>query len=292
VIEQAEETPNENAEDTEQAFDDNLAFEEDHPESSEDGAFVVELDGFEGPIDLLLVLAREQKVDLANISILQLANQYLAFVEEARRHNLELAADYLVMAAWLAYFKSKMLLPDLSTEEEPTGSEMAEALKFQLLRLESMQKAGRNLLKRPLLGQGFFSRSDPERFRAISKSVIDATLYDLLKAYGEMHRHKNSLEALHIEPVNMFTVEDAIQRFERLLGKFPDWESLWRFLPDDMQEGIMTRSAIATTFTACLELAKQGRLRIRQNQTFGPIFLRAQTREQPSPVIEQEQNDS
>ena len=283
---------NEEPNETEQEFDENPEFEEDHPESGEDGAFVVELDGFEGPIDMLLVLAREQKVDLANISILQLANQYLAFVEEARRHNLELAADYLVMAAWLAYFKSKMLLPDLSSEEEPTGSEMAEALKFQLLRLESMQKSGRNLLKRPLLGQGFFGRGNPERFRAISKSVIDATLYDLLKAYGDMHRHKSSLEALHIEPVNMYTVEDAIQRFERLLGKFPDWESLWRFLPGDMQEGLMTRSAMATTFTACLELAKQGRLRIRQNQTFGPIFLRAQTREQPSPIVTQERNDS
>jgi segregation and condensation protein A len=281
---------NEEPNETEQEFDENPEFEEDHPESGEDGAFVVELDGFEGPIDMLLVLAREQKVDLANISILQLANQYLAFVEEARRHNLELAADYLVMAAWLAYFKSKMLLPDLSSEEEPTGSEMAEALKFQLLRLESMQKSGRNLLKRPLLGQGFFGRGNPERFRAISKSVIDATLYDLLKAYGDMH--KSSLEALHIEPVNMYTVEDAIQRFERLLGKFPDWESLWRFLPGDMQEGLMTRSAMATTFTACLELAKQGRLRIRQNQTFGPIFLRAQTREQPSPVVTQERNES
>ena len=282
----------EQPEETIEEFDENLEFEEDHPESSEEGAFVVALDGFEGPIDMLLVLAREQKVDLANISILQLANQYLAFVEEARRHNLELAADYLVMAAWLAYFKSKLLLPDLSSEDEQTGSEMAEALKFQLQRLESMQKAGRNLLKRPLLGQGFFGRGDPERFRAISKSVVDATLYDLLKTYGEMHRHQASLEALHIEPVNMFTVEDAIQRFERLLGKFPDWESLWRFLPDELQEGLMTRSAMATTFSACLELAKQGRLRIRQNQTFGPIFLRAQTREQPTPVVTQERNDS
>jgi segregation and condensation protein A len=273
-------------------FNENLEFEEDHPVKSEDGAFVVALDGFEGPIDMLLVLAREQKVDLANISILQLADQYLAFVQEARRQNLELAADYLVMAAWLAYFKSKMLLPDLSTEEEPSGSEMAEALKFQLQRLEAMQNAGRGLMKRPVLGQGFFSRGDPERFRAISKAVIGDSLYDLLKAYGDMVRHKTARESLQIEPVNLHTVEDAIQRFERLLGAFPDWESLWRFLPSDLQEGLMTRSAMATTFTACLELAKQGRLRIRQNQTFGPIFLRAQTPDQPSPVITEERNDS
>jgi len=261
------------------------------PSAFSPAAFVVDVEGFEGPIDMLLVLAREQKVDLANISILQLADQYLAFVQSARRHNLELAADYLVMAAWLAYLKSKMLLPEIGTEEEPTGTEMAEALKFQLLRLEAMQKAGRNLIKRPLLGQGFFGRGDPERFRAITKSVIDATLYDLLKAYGDMSRHKNAMEALHIEPVKMFTVEDAIKRFERLLGKFPDWESIWRFLPHELSDGLMTRSAMATTFTACLELAKQGRLRIRQNQTFGPIFLRAQTPEHPSPVAVQDRND-
>ena len=147
-------------------------------------------------------------------------------------------------------------------------------------------------MKRPLLGQGFFSRGDPERFRAISKSVIDASLYDLLKAYGDMNRHKNAHESLHIEAVNLFTVEDAITRFERLLGTFPDWESLWRFLPRELNDGLMTRSAMATTFTACLELARQGRLRIRQNQTFGPIFLRAQDREHPSPVVMQEQNDT
>ncbi len=274
-------------------FNENLAFEEDRPESSAEGAFIVDLDGFEGPIDMLLQLARSQKVDLANISILQLADQYLAFVQDARRHNLELAADYLVMAAWLAYLKSKMLLPDLSTEEEPTGTEMAEALKFQLQRLEAMQNAGQRLIKRPLLGQGFFGRGDPERFRAISKSVIDASLYELLKAYGDMNRHKTARESLHIEPVNLFTVEDAIMRFERLLGTFPDWESLWRFLPRELSNSLMTRSAMATTFTACLELARQGRLRIRQNQTFGPILLRAQSsREHPSPVVMQEQKDS
>ena len=156
-----------------------------------------------------------------------------------------------------------------------------------------MQNAGQRLIKRPLLGQGFFGRGDPERFRAISKSVIDASLYELLKAYGDMNRHKTARESLHIEPVNLFTVEDAIMRFERLLGTFPDWESLWRFLPRELSNSLMTRSAMATTFTACLELARQGRLRIRQNQTFGPILLRAQSsREHPSPVVMQEQKDS
>ncbi|MEX2449659.1 MAG: ScpA family protein [Rhodospirillales bacterium] len=268
-----------------------IEFEEDHPENAGEGAFIVDLDGFEGPIDMLLAMARHQKVDLAKISILQLADQYLMFVQHARRRNLELAADYLVMAAWLAYLKSKLLLPDLDAQEEPTGEEMAAALTFQLQRLEAMQNAGAKIVKLPQFRQAFFGRGNPERFRAVTKTVIDATLYDLLKAYGDMDRHKNSLQSLHIEPVNLYTVEDAIKRFERLLGTFPDWESLWRFLPRDLQSGLKSRSAMATTFTACLELAKQGRLRIRQNQTFGPIFLRAQSGAPSGPVATQEHND-
>ncbi len=280
--------PNEQNEEPGDFFDD---FEEDRPTSDQEGAFIVDLDGYEGPIDVLLVLARDQKVDLASISILQLADQYLAFVAEARKHNLELAADYLVMAAWLAYLKSRLLLPDLDAEEEPTGEEMAAALTFQLQRLEAMQNAGKKLLERPQLGKTFFGRGDPERFKAITKSVVADKLFDLLKAYGDMNRNKAAREALHIEPVELYTVDDAINRFRRLLGTFPDWESLWRFLPKDLQSGLMARSAMATTFTACLELAREGKLRIRQNQTFGPIFLRAITPEHPTPVVTREHEE-
>ncbi len=161
------------------------------------GTFVVDLDGYEGPIDVLLMLAREHKLDLTRISILALADQYLAFVAEARRTNLELAADYLVMAAWLAYLKSRLLLPDLGEEDEPTGEEMAAALAFQLQRLEVMQDAGQKLMARNRLGQDFFPCGAPETFRALINPVLEVTLFDLLKAYGDQRRRIEG-STLHI----------------------------------------------------------------------------------------------
>ena len=238
-------------------------------------SFVVDLEGFEGPIDVLLQLARDQKVDLVHISILELADQYLGFVAEARRRNLELAADYLVMAAWLAYLKSRLLLPDLSSEEEPSGEEMAAALQYQLRRLEAMQNAGQELLERDRLGQDFFARGQPERFKPREVEILDATLYDLLRAYADQHRRKRAHEPMHIEPFEIFTVEDALQRLRRLLGRTPEWQNLWTFLPDDLKEGILTRSAVASTFSASLEMAKEGKISIRQTSTFGPIFLQS-----------------
>lgn len=239
--------------------------------------FVVDLDGFEGPIDVLLQLARDQKVDLIHISILQLADQYLGFVAEARRHNLELAADYLVMAAWLAYLKSRLLLPDMSSEEEPTGEQMAAALQYQLLRLEGMQTAGQNLMDLPRLRREFFARGLPERFKPREVEILDATLYDLLRAYADQHKRKFAHSTMQIEAFEIYTVEDALVRLRRLLGKTPDWQNLWKFLPDDLKDGILTRSAVASTFSASLEMAKEGKLSIRQTSLFGPIFL--QTRQ-------------
>ncbi len=235
--------------------------------------FVLDLDGYEGPIDVLLQLARDQKVDLVHISILALANQYLEFVAEARRHSLELAADYLVMAAWLAFLKSRLLLPDLSSEEEPSGEEMAAALQYQLLRLESMQKAGQALMQRDRLGQQFFARGNPERFKPREIEILDATLYDLLKAYGDQKRRKDAQTPMQIESFEIFTVEDALQRLRRLMGATPDWQDLWSFLPDNLKGALLTRSAIASTFAASLEMAKEGKVAIRQTDTFGPIFL-------------------
>lgn len=238
-------------------------------------SFVVDLNGYEGPIDVLLQLARDQKVDLVHLSILELADQYLAFVAEARRRNLELAADYLVMAAWLAYLKSRLLLPDMSSEEEPTGEEMANALQYQLRRLEAMQNAGQELMERPRLGQAFFKRGLPERFKPREIEVLDATLYDLLRAYADQHRRKRAHAPMHIEPFEIFTVEDALQRLRRLLGKTPEWQNLWKFLPENLKSGILTRSAVASTFSASLEMAKEGKVSIRQTSTFGPIFLQS-----------------
>jgi segregation and condensation protein A len=238
------------------------------------GSFVVDLDGYEGPIDVLLTLAREHKLDLTKISILALADQYLEFVAKVRRSNLELAADYLVMAAWLAYLKSRLLLPDLGEEDEPTGEQMAAALAFQLRRLEAMQDAGQKLMARSHLGREFFRRGAPETFRALINPVLEVTLYDLLRAYGNQKRRIEG-GTLHIEAFEIFTVEDALHRLQSLLGSSPDWESLWHFLPESVLEGLVQRSAIASTFTASLELAREGKIKLRQSGPFGPIYLKA-----------------
>ena len=238
------------------------------------GGFVVDIDGYEGPIDVLLMLAREQKVDLAHISILQLANQYLAFVAEARRTNLELAADYLVMAAWLAYLKSRLLLPVEGDAEQPSGEEMAAALQFQLRRLESMQEAGARLMSRPQLGQHFFGRGETERFAPVTKIVFDVSLFDLLKAYGEQ-KQRNKESTLHIQPWTLFSVDESLERLRSLIGKTPDWEVLWRFLPAEIKGSFAARSAVASTFAASLEMCKSGQITLRQEDTFGPIYLRA-----------------
>jgi len=235
--------------------------------------FVVDLDGYEGPIDVLLMLAREHKLDLTRISILALADQYLAFVAEARKSNLELAADYLVMAAWLAFLKSRLLLPDLDQEDEPTGEQMAAALAFQLQRLEAMQNAGQQLMARAQLRRDFFSRGQPEFFKALVNPVLEVTLFDLLKAYGDQKLRVHG-GTLHIQPVQFYSVEDALTRLQSLLGSTPDWESLWQFLPDGLLEGLVARSALASTFAASLELAREGKIKLRQSDSFGPIYLK------------------
>jgi len=255
-------------------------FEAARVRETEASAFVVDIDGYEGPIDVLLALARDQKVDLAQISILQLADQYLAFVAHARRVSLELAADYLVMAAWLAYLKSRLLLPDLGSAEEPSGEEMAAALAFQLRRLEAMQDAGARLMARPRLGRDVFARGSPEAFIRPAASVFEVTLYDMLKAYGDLKRMRGA-QRLRIEPWELYTVEDALDHLRRMLAGTSDWESLWRFLPPGLPRGqaggLAARSAVASTFAATLEMTRAGHLRLRQSGPFGPIYLRAET---------------
>lgn len=237
-------------------------------------AFVVNVEGFEGPLDMLLAMARDQKVDLTQISILKLADQYLEFIGHASRVNLELAADYLVMAAWLAYLKSRLLLPVLGGGEEPSGEEMAEALAFHLRRLEAMQQAGAGLLERKRLGLDVFRRGAAEAFDTVHRTVYEVTLYDLLKAYGDFKR-RTQKGTLSIEPFDLYTVEDALNRLRQLVGPTPDWQELSRFLPVGIMDGLMARSALASHFNASLELVKEGRLSIRQDGAFGPIFLRS-----------------
>ena len=238
------------------------------------GELVVDLDGYEGPIDVLLRLAREQKVDLTKISILQLADQYLAFISEARRLSLEIAADYLVMAAWLAYLKSRLLLPAPEPEDEPSAAELAEALAFQLQRLEAMQQAGVRLMARPLLGRDVFARGAPEGLQFVSRTLYDTTLYDLLKAYGDSRR-RGEPAVLEIRAAELFSMDVVLTRLNKIIGKVPEWRSLMSFLPPNLRGGLVERSAVAATFAASLELARSGRLQLRQDIAFGPIYLRS-----------------
>jgi len=235
---------------------------------------VVDLDGYEGPIDVLLALAREQKVDLSRISILQLADQYLAFITAARQLKLEIAADYLVMAAWLAYLKSRLLLPEPQPDDEPSGQELAAALTYQLQRLEAMQQAGARLMARPRLGRDVFRRGAPEGIPVVRHKVYDVTLFELLKAYGE-GRARAEAAVLHIEPTELYSMDDALHRLQRYLGRMPEWRTLASFLPPNLRLGLIGRSAIAATFAASLELVRDGRLELRQDRIFGPIYLRS-----------------
>lgn len=251
-------------------------FESSGPPAPPAGELVVDLDGYEGPIDMLLVLARQQKVDLLNISILQLADQYLAFIAAARRLRLEIAADYLVMAAWLAYLKSRLLLPEPEEDDEPTGPEMAEALAFQLRRLEAMQKAGAKVMNLPRLGRNVFPRGAPEGVQVTRVPVYELSLYELLKAYGDHHRRGHG-EPLEIAPTEVQSIHDALERLGVLLGRVPDWQTLMTFLPKGLRRGVVYRSAVASTFAASLELARSGLIELRQSGTFGPIYLRSRS---------------
>lgn len=258
-------------------FGEDQSFEEDRggirPDRGGD-ALVVDLDGYEGPIDVLLTLAREQKVDLAKISILRLVDQYLAFIASARAVSLEIAADYLVVAAWLAYLKSRLLLPEAPADEEPSGPALAEVLQFQLRRLEAMQEAGRKVLALPQLGRDVFKRGAPEGVPVVRRTVFTATLYDLLKAYGDF-RGRIATSVLHIEPTTLYTVDDAVRRLRSILPGLPDWATLFAFLPEALDTSpILARSALASTFAATLEMAKKGEIELRQGANFGPIYVR------------------
>jgi segregation and condensation protein A len=257
------------------------AFDEAPPRVANDDELVLDLDGFEGPIDALLTLARDQKVDLRKISILELADQYLAFIARARRLRLEIAADYLVMAAWLAYLKSRLLLPEPPADGEPSGADLAAALAFQLQRLEAMQEAGKRLMALPQFGRDFFARGAPEAVKIIDIPVWDVTLFDLLKAYGT-HPGRRREGMLRIAPLNLFSMDDALKRIGDMLGHALDWTVLRSFLPEGMDTPLQRRAALAATFAATLELARDGRIELRQESVFGHIYLRRATRQEPT----------
>ena len=237
-------------------------------------AFKVDLDGFEGPLDLLLELARRQKVDLARISILELANQYLAFVEAARKLRLELAADYLVMAAWLAYLKSRLLLPVPPKAEAQDAAGLADALARRLRRLEQIRRAAELLINRPRIGRDVFARGAPETIGSAPKVTYEATLYDLLSAYARQAQ-KRARTHVRMRKREVWSLAEAREALTRLLGQTMEWTDLESWLIAYGVEPKMRRTARASSFSASLELVREGLMEFRQERAFAPLYVRA-----------------
>lgn len=237
-------------------------------------ALIVDVEGFEGPLDLLLTLSRTQKVDLRKISVLELALQYLAFVEKARHLRIELAADYLVMAAWLAFLKSRLLLPPDPTEDGPSGEELAAHLAFQLERLQGMRDAAAKLMARDQLGRDFFVRGIPEDVTRLRRVTYTATLLDLMQGYARI-RTKDEFRPFVMDRDAVMTMEQALERMRGLIGYAGDWTDLTSYLPEGWEvDPARRRSATAANFAATLEMAKRGEIELRQGDVFSPIQIR------------------
>jgi segregation and condensation protein A len=241
-------------------------------------ALIVDVDGFEGPLDVLLTLSRTQKVDLRRISVLALARQYLAFVERAKALRLELAADYLVMAAWLAFLKSRLLLPPDPDDEGPSGEDLAAHLAFQLERLQAMRDAAARLMGRDRLGRDFFARGQTHEVTRVRSIRYTATLLDLMQGYARI-RTRDEFRPFILDRDSVFTMEQALERMRGLIGYAGEWTDISSYLPEGWElDPARRRSATAATFAASLELVKEGRLEIRQSDTFAPIELRRKDR--------------
>ena len=239
----------------------------------EDVALVVDVDGFEGPLDLLLALARAQKVDITRISILALADQYLVYIERIGQLRLELAADYLVMAAWLAYLKSRLLLPEANDGDEPSGEEMAAELAFRLRRLEAMREAGARLATGNRLGRDVFARGRPEPVVVTKQSAYTATLYDLLTAYATQ-RQQNAIAVVQVRAREVWSLQVARETLTRLVGRVADWTPLARLLTPYLISTHTRRSVIASAFGASLEMVREGQIEVRQSEHFTPLYVR------------------
>ena len=244
------------------------------PEQPADETLIIDVAGFEGPLDLLLQLARSQKVDIAKISILALAEQYLEFINAARRMKLELAADYLVMAAWLAYLKSRLLIPQAPDDEEMPAEEIAARLAFRLHRLQAMREAGAQLMARNQLGRDVFERGAPEPLIVDTKREYADNLVDLLKAYAERRQHEATHHSYEIRKLSVFSVKEARAALERLIGTMDDWGRFDVWLSEYLVEPDRRPSVIASSLTASLELAREGKVEMRQEKAFDPIFMR------------------
>ncbi len=252
-------------------------FAEDIERRIDDPALIVDVDGFEGPLDLLLELARRQKVDLQKISILALADQYLTFVEAARKVRLELAADYLVMAAWLAYLKSRLLLPkEKDSEAGPTADELAGALAERLRKLEAIRLAAQALMHRPQLRRDVFARGAPEELAVVERPRWEANLHDLLTAYAAQ-RQKHALSRVQIEKRFVWSLAEAREALERLIGQVSDWAPMDSYLIQYAVDPAMRRSVSASAFASVLEMVREGTMEIRQDKAFEKLWLRRKT---------------
>ncbi len=238
---------------------------------------IVDVEGFEGPLDFLLALARQQKLDLTKISMLALAEQYLAFIERARALRLELAADYLVMAAWLAYLKSRLLIPDMDDEDEPSGEELAALLAFRLRKLEAMRKAAATLMERSQLGRDFFLRGAPEDMSLNRKPHFEASLYDLLTSYAGL-RQRQSVSLVHVRKREVWSLQEARDVLTRLVGGLSDWTPVDEILRSYLKMRDVRVTAMASSFAASLELVREGHLEIKQTDAFGTIYMRGKQR--------------
>ena len=252
---------------------DRLWAENDDLRLTGDPSLVVDVAGFEGPLDLLLHLARNQKVDLARISILALVEQYLLFIDSARKLRLELAADYLVMAAWLAYLKSKLLIPKQPGDDGESGEELAAVLQFRLKRLEAMRDAGARLVNRNRLGRDVFARGMPELVIVEKRNEYSASLYDLLTAYA-VQRQRKAVNNVRIIKRGVWSLKEVRDILTRLVGSFRDWTALDRFLMDYLSGPEERATAIASSFAASLEMVREGIVEMRQEQAFAPLYLR------------------
>ncbi len=252
-----------------EAFDNSLEADR----ASTEPAMIVDVEGFEGPLDLLLMLARQQKVDLAKISILALADQYLGFIEEARKLRLELAADYLVMAAWLAYLKSRLLLPDAAPAEGPSAEDMALALANRLRRLEAIREAAGKLMDRPQFGRDIFGRGDPEPIAEIKRPEWTATLYDLLTAYSQQ-RQRTALSRVRFKKRTVWSLAEARATLERLIGESADWSRIDHFLIQYVVEPSQATTVFASSFASALELVREGVAELHQKDSFAPLYMR------------------
>jgi len=238
----------------------------------------VDVDGFEGPLDMLLDMARRQKVDLANISVLSLAEQYLDFIETVRKKRIEVAADYLVMAAWLAYLKSRLMLPDILDDEEPSGEMMAAILQFRLKRLEAMRNAAAQLVNRARLGREVFARGDPEPINIIREHAFEASLFDLLSSYSGM-RERNEIVDYTPKKRAVWSLKEARSILEQLMGEGGEWIALDQYLATYLASSAERATILASSFSASLELVREGTMEMRQTLTFGPLLMRRKRNE-------------